>query len=112
MSVVFLFDVDNTLLDNDRIQQDIKDHLEQEFGVALKFTPTVLEGGRINLRVAPEVSELAPEGIAIQAVNAAGSDSLTYAYALYDYGRTLLLAGDPKDAVKVLYQRLQIPSVA
>lgn len=45
---------------------------EQEFGVALKFTPTVLEGGRINLRVAPEVSELAPEGVAIQAVSAGG----------------------------------------
>ena len=35
-SVVFLVDVDNTLLDNDRIQQDIKDHLEQKFGVALR----------------------------------------------------------------------------
>lgn len=45
-----------------------------------------------------------------QAVNAASPDSLTYAYALYDYGRALLLAGDPKDAVKVLYQRLQIPN--
>jgi len=31
---------------------------EKEFGVGLKFTPTVLEGGRINLKVAPEVSEL------------------------------------------------------
>jgi serine/threonine-protein kinase len=45
-----------------------------------------------------------------QAINAASPSSLTYAYALYDYGRTLLLAGDPKDAVKVLYQRLQIPN--
>jgi len=45
-----------------------------------------------------------------QAVNTASPDSLTYAYALYDYGRALLLAGDPKDAVKVLYQRLQIPN--
>jgi tetratricopeptide (TPR) repeat protein len=45
-----------------------------------------------------------------QAVNSASPNSLTYAYALYDYGRTLLLAGDPKDAVKVLYQRLQIPN--
>ena len=26
------------------------------------------------------------------------------------YGRSLRLAGDPKDAVKVLYQRLQIPN--
>jgi len=31
--VVFLVDVDNTLLDNDGIQQDRKDHLEQNFGV-------------------------------------------------------------------------------
>jgi eukaryotic-like serine/threonine-protein kinase len=45
-----------------------------------------------------------------QAINASSPDSLTYAYALYDYGRTLLLAGDPKDAVTVLYQRLQIPN--
>jgi pilus assembly protein CpaC len=45
---------------------------EENFGVGLKFTPTVLEGGRINLKVTPEVSELAPEGVAIQAVNAGG----------------------------------------
>lgn len=38
---------------------------EKEYGVAVKFTPTVLEGGRINLRVAPEVSELNREGIGI-----------------------------------------------
>jgi pilus assembly protein CpaC len=35
---------------------------EKEFGVGLKFKPTVLEGGRINLRVAPEVSELNAQG--------------------------------------------------
>ena len=33
-SIVFLVDVDNTLLDNDRIQDDIKRHLDREFGVA------------------------------------------------------------------------------
>ena len=32
--VVFLFDVDNTLLDNDRVEEDLKRHLEQEFGAA------------------------------------------------------------------------------
>jgi FMN phosphatase YigB (HAD superfamily) len=32
--VVFLVDVDNTLLDNDRIQQDLQDHLERVFGLA------------------------------------------------------------------------------
>jgi len=30
--VVFLLDVDNTLLDNDRIQGDLRNHLEREFG--------------------------------------------------------------------------------
>ena len=30
--IVFLVDVDNTLLDNDRVQQDLKDYLEREFG--------------------------------------------------------------------------------
>ena len=32
--------------------------VEREFGVGLKFVPTVLDGGRINLKVAPEVSEI------------------------------------------------------
>lgn len=40
---------------------------EKEFGIAVKFTPTVLEGGRINLRVAPEVSDLNAEGVGITA---------------------------------------------
>ena len=40
---------------------------EKEFGVAVKFTPTVLEGGRINLKVSPEVSDLNKEGIGITA---------------------------------------------
>jgi len=35
-STVFLVDVDNTLLDNDRIQDDIRDHLEREHGVAVR----------------------------------------------------------------------------
>jgi pilus assembly protein CpaC len=35
---------------------------EKEFGVGLKFKPTVLEGGRINLHVVPEVSELQQAG--------------------------------------------------
>jgi FMN phosphatase YigB (HAD superfamily) len=32
--IVFLVDVDNTLLDNDRIQHDLQQHLEHEFGPA------------------------------------------------------------------------------
>jgi phosphoglycolate phosphatase-like HAD superfamily hydrolase len=32
--VVFFFDVDNTLLDNDRVRHDLFDHIEAEFGAA------------------------------------------------------------------------------
>src|SRR6516164_2363756 len=34
--IVFLIDVDNTLLDNDAIQQDLKDHLERSYGRAAR----------------------------------------------------------------------------
>jgi FMN phosphatase YigB (HAD superfamily) len=33
---VFLVDVDNTLVDNDGIQQDLKDHIEQTYGLAAR----------------------------------------------------------------------------
>ncbi len=39
---------------------------EREYGVGLKFIPTVLESGKINLRVTPEVSELALEGTTVK----------------------------------------------
>jgi hypothetical protein len=35
-TTVFLVDVDNTLLDNDRIQADLRRHLEREFGPACR----------------------------------------------------------------------------
>ena len=34
--LVFLFDVDNTLLDNDHIQNDLNTHLEQNYGVTAR----------------------------------------------------------------------------
>ena len=39
---------------------------EKEFGVGLRFLPTVLEDGLINLHVTPEVSELSPNGTTIR----------------------------------------------
>ena len=57
--------------DNDKITLE-----EKEFGVGLRFTPTVLSGGRINLRVAPEVSELSREGIGINATGLSGATVL------------------------------------
>jgi FMN phosphatase YigB (HAD superfamily) len=35
-SVVFLFDVDNTLVDNDRVQADLKEHLARTYGPATR----------------------------------------------------------------------------
>jgi FMN phosphatase YigB (HAD superfamily) len=34
--LVFLFDVDNTLLDNDRVQDELSEHLMQNYGVAAR----------------------------------------------------------------------------
>lgn len=34
--IVFLFDVDNTLLDNDRVQDHLREHLEQAYGPAAR----------------------------------------------------------------------------
>jgi pilus assembly protein CpaC len=40
---------------------------EKEFGVSVNFLPTVLDGSRINLEVATEVSELNREGVGLSA---------------------------------------------
>jgi tetratricopeptide (TPR) repeat protein len=39
-----------------------------------------------------------------------GSGELTYAYALYNLGRSLRLAGRPDEAVPILERRLRIPN--
>ena len=43
--------------------------VEKEFGVGLRFLPTVLEDGYINLQVTPEVSELSQMGTLIKGLN-------------------------------------------
>ncbi|MEI8032373.1 MAG: pilus assembly protein N-terminal domain-containing protein [Chlorobiaceae bacterium] len=40
------------------------DYVERTYGVGLRFTPTVLDGGRISLKVTPEVSEPVTAGTA------------------------------------------------
>jgi pilus assembly protein CpaC len=42
---------------------------EKEFGVGVKFTPTVLDGARINLKMITEVSELSQTGSPFTTVN-------------------------------------------
>ncbi len=46
---------------------------EKEFGVGLRFLPTVLEDGLINLRVTPEVSELSQVGTTVKGLGSQSS---------------------------------------
>jgi serine/threonine protein kinase len=45
-----------------------------------------------------------------RAISVAAPGSLTYAYGLYDLGRSMVLSGDPAGAVPILEQRLKIPN--
>jgi len=53
---------------------------EKEFGIGLKFMPTVLDGGRIHLRVSPEVSELSQTGSPF--VSVGGTTSILPSFTL------------------------------
>ena len=58
-SVVFLLDVDNTLLDNDRIEKDLRRHLESEFGAEARDRYfAVFEGLRAELGYADYLGAL------------------------------------------------------
>lgn len=61
---------------------------ERDFGVGLKFTPTVLEGDLINLRVSPEVSELSTTGTT---VSASGSSSVLPSFTIRRASTTVQL---------------------
>jgi hypothetical protein len=66
--VVFLVDVDNTLLDNDRVQDDLKRHLEREFGAACRDRYwAILEALFVELGYRDYLGALsAPQGRAIR----------------------------------------------
>lgn len=78
----------------------------KEFGVALRFTPVVMSDGRISLRVAPTVSDIAstssiPAGITGVSfdVPSLSSRKLETTVQLYD-GQTLALAGLLQDNLR------------
>ena len=84
---------------------------EKEFGVGLKFKPTVLEGGRINLHVIPEVSELQQSGNPFATVNGVTSvlPSFTLRRAettvqLHD-GQSFMIAGMIQDSTSTTINR-------
>ena len=63
---------------------------EKEFGVSLKFRPTVLADGRINLEVKPEVSELSNTGVTI-ASNVTGGATVLPAFTTRKASTTVQL---------------------
>ncbi|HJW24923.1 MAG TPA: type II and III secretion system protein family protein [Rhodocyclaceae bacterium] len=79
---------------------------EKEFGVSLRFRPTVLADGRINLQVNPEVSELSATGVTITS-SATGATTVLPAFStrkaattvqLYD-GQSFAIGGLMKNNV-------------
>ncbi|MCL4772898.1 MAG: type II and III secretion system protein family protein [Burkholderiaceae bacterium] len=87
---------------------------EKEFGVGLKFTPVVLDGGRIHLKVAPEVSELSQTGSPFTTINGVTAvlPSFTTRRAqtsvqLMD-GQSLAIAGLIKNNVTETVRRLPV----
>ena len=73
----------------------------------MKFTPTVLGDGRINLKVAPEVSELNTQGIGITLAGSSGATAIMPSFTtrkaattvqLYD-GQTFAIGGLIKNNV-------------
>jgi len=85
---------------------------EKEYGVGVKFTPTVLEGGRIHLKVSPEVSELSQTGSPFTTIDGVTAILPTFttrraqtSVQLMD-GQSLAIAGLIKNNVKQAVDRV------
>jgi len=72
--------------------------------------PVALNDGGYQLMQAGRYDEAIPPLERAVAAFPEGSSDLTYAYALYNLGRSLRLAGRPDEAVAVLERRLGIPN--
>ena len=84
--VVFLLDVDNTLLDNDRIVDDLRRHLESEFGVASAHRYwTIFETLRVELGYADYLGALQRYRIDAERGDASDQRLLLMSGFLIDY---------------------------
>lgn len=70
---------------------------EKEFGIGLSFTPTVIDAGRINLVVTPEVSELSQTGSPFTTVN--GVTSVLPSFTVRRAATTVQLADGQSFAI-------------
>ncbi|NTU49623.1 MAG: type II and III secretion system protein family protein [Desulfobulbaceae bacterium] len=71
------------------------DYVERTYGVGLRFIPTVLDGGRISLKVAPEVSKPLQDVITSGVTASLPSFSLSYASSTVQMneGENLVIGG-------------------
>lgn len=98
---VFLFDVDNTLIDNDHVRADLKEHLEQAYGIAARDRYwEILEGLRNELGYFDYLGAL--ERFRIEAIHR--PDVLRMASWLVDYPFADRLYPGALDAVKHVQQ--------
>jgi pilus assembly protein CpaC len=84
----------------------------KEFGVALRFTPVVLSDGRIGLRVAPSVSEIASTSVIPAGIQGANfivpnltTRKLETTVELYD-GQTIALGGLLQDNLRETIEKI------
>ena len=84
--LVFLLDVDNTLLDNDRIIADLREHLEREFGVASSDRYwAVFEALRSELGYADYLGALQRYRVEVERSDSAAHRLLSLSSFLIDY---------------------------
>jgi hypothetical protein len=100
-NIVFLFDVDNTLIDNDRVQADLKEHLEHDYGIAARDRYwEILENLRNELGYVDYLGAL--ERFRIEAIHR--PDVLRMSSWLVDYPFADRLYAGALDAVKHVQQ--------
>jgi len=75
------------------------DYKERKYGVGLRFIPTVLDSGRISLKVAPEVSEPLKEALTAGTTTGLPSFKLSYASTTVQMneGQNLVIGGLLRD---------------
>ncbi len=75
------------------------DYVERTYGVGLRFVPTVLDAGRISLKVAPEVSEPLKEALTAGTDSGLPSFKLSYATTTVQMkeGENLVIGGLLRD---------------
>lgn len=100
-AVLFLFDVDNTLIDNDSVQAHLKEHLEQAYGVAARDRYwEILEGLRSELGYVDYLGAL--ERFRVEAIHR--PDVLRMSNWLVDYPFADRLYPGAMDVVKHVQQ--------